>query len=482
VGLINKAVNKVESQENPPVKQEIPPEPGEKEEKAPAQKEMLPQPNENQEKKPARKDKPNQAKKKEENLPAQQEIPPRPEGKKRTIILIGTLLLVVTLLVLGYLFSVRPAPEVTPKGARPSISARKRQANAAAVSSVQKTGAGTKEAIAEGEKTISDEKADESLASKETVKEDKSLAGQEEKTSVLGNKPPVETAEGQIAETKKEPGTIKSTIEQPSEPVLTSGVTKEKESPGAVTLAKDEKKPPEYNPDETFPTEEKETAAEGVTLSYATDLKNWLAERSLTVTQRSDSKAQKYYRKGVSQQRQGKLNQAIGSYRRALSFNPDHVQANLNLATAYLQGGRFKEAEQKLIYLYALKPNDCKTLFNLGLLLYQMEEFPSAEVKLKRLLELDPLHLEANLLLGSVYEERGEIRKALESYLKAYQINSLDPDVLYHLGRVWDIAGEQSKAVKYYRLFLSALSETDNQLKGAVVDRLKYLVSEKEGE
>jgi Flp pilus assembly protein TadD len=329
--------------------------------------------------------------------------------------------------------------------------------------------------------TISDEKRVESLASKEPVNEAGLLTRQEEKASAPENKPPVNTAEGQIAETKKEPGTIRSTIEEPSEPVLTSGVTKEKEIPGAVTPAKDEKKPPEYNPDETFPTEEKETAAEGVTLSYATDLKNWLAERSLTVTQRSDSKAQRYYKKGASYQKQGKLNQAIESYSRALTFNPDHAQAQLNLATTYLQLGRFKDAEQKLIYLYALKPNDCKILFNFGLLLYQTGDLPSAEVKLKRLLELDPYHLEGNLLLGSVYEQRGKIKKAVESFIKAYHINSGDPGVLYRLGRAWDLAGKPSKAVEFYRLFLSAPLQKKSELKETVVDRLNYLVSQEEG-
>ncbi|NIM05147.1 MAG: tetratricopeptide repeat protein, partial [Armatimonadetes bacterium] len=70
------------------------------------------------------------------------------------------------------------------------------------------------------------------------------------------------------------------------------------------------------------------------------------------------------------------------------SLNPDHPEANMNLAVAYLQAGRLKEAEQILVYLYASKPKDCEVLYNFGLLLYQSGELASAESKLERLLEI----------------------------------------------------------------------------------------------
>lgn len=174
------------------------------------------------------------------------------------------------------------------------------------------------------------------------------------------------------------------------------------------------------------------------------------------------------------------MNQAIDSYRKALTFNPDHLPAHMNLATAYLQMGRFKEAELELIYLYALRPKDPLILFNLGLLLYRTGDFASAETKLKKLLEVDRFHLEANLLLANIYLEKKESDQAHEFSMKAYQINSADPRVVYQLGRSWDLAGDQEKAVKYYRLFLNIRAPKESQLELAVRDRLNYLVSQEE--
>jgi Flp pilus assembly protein TadD len=152
----------------------------------------------------------------------------------------------------------------------------------------------------------------------------------------------------------------------------------------------------------------------------------------------------------------------------------------MNLATAYLQIGRYKEAERELIFLYALKPLDPRVLFNLGLLLYQTGNHESAEAKLRKLLEIDSFNLEANLLLGSIYEEKGEMVKALELYMKAYRINSTDAHVLYKLGRAFDLSKDKENAIKYYRLFLQAPGENGEDLKPSVRDRLNYLLSQKE--
>jgi tetratricopeptide (TPR) repeat protein len=201
----------------------------------------------------------------------------------------------------------------------------------------------------------------------------------------------------------------------------------------------------------------------------------------LAVKERSNSRAQRYSSKGISYQRQGKLESAVESYKKALTSDPDHDEARLNLATALMQMGRLKEAEQELTRLYAKSPGDPRILYNLGLLLYRFGEYTSAESKLQEVLESDPLHLEAHLLLSNIYQAWEEHTKALEFCMNAYRINSADPRVLYRLGRMMDQAGELEGAVKYYRLFLKTGSEEESGARLAVRDRLNYLISQKGG-
>jgi Tfp pilus assembly protein PilF len=419
---------------------------------------------------------------KKDNPLAQQEMSPQPKRKKRIAIAVAALLFMGTSLGLGYLFLLKPALEVPPHVARRSMSAKKKPPKLAIAGSKQKRDTGEIKATSGEKETVSKKTSKKPGAPQKPAKEAGMVGKQTEKTSKPDNKEPSALlSESRTPTSEKEQETPKSEIKEASELPISPTTQEEKKIPIDVTPSEGKREAPgEYVRDEIASSGQEEIPSEEIAPSYAMDLREGLAQKPLTVTERSDSRAQKYYNKGISYQQQGKLDRAIASYRKALTFNPDHVQAHINLATAYLQTGRFKEAEQELIYVYALKPRDPKILFNFGLLLYQTKEYSSAETKLKRLLESDPLHLEATLLMANVYEEKGELDKAVEYCMRAYRINSTDPRVIYWLGRAWDVAGETTKAVKYYRLFLSTGSEKESGLNSPVRDRLNYLVSRKE--
>jgi len=418
--------------------------------------------------------------------PVEQETPPKPEGKKRggkkrVVIRVVALLFVGTALGLGYLFLLKPAPEIPPKMHRRSISARKKPAKPATAQPEPKKDTGAGKAKVEKKETASAKTSKKPVVGQEPTKESAKVSAQRAKTSAPKSEPSDRIVESRISKAIDEGETPGLPIEKPQGSIVSSMSEKGEKIPEDVISSEGEKETSgQYIPDETFSLAPEELPSEEITSPYPVEPKKWLAQWSLTISERSDSRAQRYYKKGISYQQQGELNLAIDSYKEALTFNPDHLQAHMNLATAYLETGRFKEAEQELFYLYALKPKDSKILFNFGLLLYQTGEHTSAEFKLKRLLELDPFHLEATLLLSSIHEEKGELNKALESSMKAYRINSADSRVLYRLGRAWDLTGEPAKAARYYRLFLNVCSENEGELELGVRDRLKYLASQGE--
>jgi Flp pilus assembly protein TadD len=409
---------------------------------------------------------------KEEDQPAQKEMPAKAGRKKGIAVALAALLVIIVLSGGGYLYLTKPDQQPPRKTARRSITAkRKLQKPNTELSAQEKETQTTAEATEQPE-TTPEEALTESDASQEQ------LPGAE---LLPGEKQIPERVEDIVS--VKDSQTERAITQEPLEPVLTSTPEKEEKMWSEPYLPEgDTDDPAETGQKETIWSEEEELPEEEIMPFYTSDLKDWVPQRPLIVKDTSSSKAQRYFDKGVAYQKEERYKSAIESYEKALTFNPDHLQAHLNLAIAYLQTGRFKQAEQKLIYLYALKPNDCTVLYNFGLLLYKTGELFSAETKLKRLVELDPLHLEAHLLLGSIYEEKREINQALELYVKAYRINSADPGVLYRLGRVWDIKGELVEAVKYYRSFLNTAPQKNKALELTVRDRLNYLVSQKENE
>lgn len=418
---------------------------------------------------------------KKENPPVEPGAPPKPEAKKgltkkKVVIAVAALLFIGTSLGLGYFFLLKPAPEVPQKVARRSIGARKKPPQAE-----QRKDSEGEKAKGKEEMTASAKASDKIIAGQGPNKETGVVSAQKVKTSAAEGEPSAQTAEIQTYKAKEEPETPKSTIEVPQESFGPSPPEMDKEIQADAIPSEGEKKDSEEDiTDEAMLPESEEMPSEEMRSGYLTEQKEEWTQTALEVTERSNSRAERYYKKGVQNHQRGEFNKAIDFYRKALNFNPDHRQADMNLATAYLQVGRFKEAEQILVYLYALRPKDLKMLFNFGWLLYKTGEHTSAETKLARLLELNPFHLEANLLLASIFEERGEFNKAIEPCMKAYRINSADPRVLYRLGRLYDMMGESTKAAKYYRLFLNSGLEKENELELAVRDRLNYLISKGE--
>ncbi|MGB2981944.1 MAG: tetratricopeptide repeat protein [Candidatus Zixiibacteriota bacterium] len=407
---------------------------------------------------------------KKETPPVQPEAPPEPDrgsGKprRRTLVMRAALLVVALSLGLGYMFFLKPDSEPPANTPRRSISARKepgrlvqkpaeakKDAGVSTTDPSQKKGTPVQSSNKIG---AGEGKATETAAASEAVTE--TLPAEEERSTQVS---PAEEA-GQEGEVPV----------QEDERQISTDVASGEEG---GTL------PEEYREDETLSLPPEELYSDETTPSYASDPGREWTQTAVEVTERSASRAERYFKKGASYQQEGRLSQAIESYREALTFDPDHLPAHVNLATAYLQTSRFREAEQELAYLYAVKPKDPKVLFNFGLLLYRTGEYVSAEAKLRKLLELDPFHLEANLLLASIYEERGGVNKALELCNKAYQINSAHPRVLYQLGRAWDKVGDSAEAAKYYQLYLRTHSKKESQLELAVRGRLNYLLSQKE--
>jgi tetratricopeptide (TPR) repeat protein len=463
-------------------------------------------------------------------------------GKKKLLFLLAPLVLIGVALLLGYFLLLKPAVEEAPKMTRRSISARRlaAQQSDSQAEKTQESGAVPAKTADQGgaEKQPADQannsqtptgkavgasrraqkppanqaKPDEQKVLNENVRaynEPSSTPSEpESKATSPAPKPEPEKEnlkkpiiapeltkdQTAIPQTKEPEQRVQPDALQPEEKLETLGppliqpqdaeealeVLDEAMVPDLVTPqdAQQEWQPEANDGVQTSPPEQ--TSGPEIVPSRPYRSAGTKTEKGLEVSERSESRAERYYRKGISYQQQGDLSSAIDSYRLAVSYNPDHLQANLNLATAYLQTGRFKQAEQILVYLYASRPKDPKVLYNFGVLLYQTKEYASAENKLKKLLELDPFHLEANLLLATIYEDQGELDKAIAACMKAHQIHSSHPRVLYRLGRLWDLAGQPTQAAAYYRQFLNCRSEKDLGSELAVRDRLKYLSTRKE--
>ncbi|PYU97446.1 MAG: hypothetical protein DMG10_30840 [Acidobacteria bacterium] len=127
-----------------------------------------------------------------------------------------------------------------------------------------------------------------------------------------------------------------------------------------------------------------------------------------------------YARMGVIYGEQGRLDEAISAFQKALEMDPTDLESHDKLALAYLLKGRIAEAERILKYLLAVDDENSQAHNNMGWIALKKKDTREARRHFERALQLDPDLLEAYLNLGLIYKEAGDYARAranLEKYL-----------------------------------------------------------------
>jgi len=145
-------------------------------------------------------------------------------------------------------------------------------------------------------------------------------------------------------------------------------------------------------------------------------------------TVKNPEKAVKYYRKaletkggqldkndiktfnllGIALRKQGKWEEAIGEYEKALRISPEDENLLYNMAMAYAEGQDFRNAAGNIRKVLELNPkfhaNDHVLSYNLGLIFAKVNNREAARRFLEYSLKLDPSFQSARKLLEAIFE------------------------------------------------------------------------------
>jgi predicted O-linked N-acetylglucosamine transferase (SPINDLY family) len=175
-------------------------------------------------------------------------------------------------------------------------------------------------------------------------------------------------------------------------------------------------------------------------------------ERALTL---DPDNAEVHNNLGLAMAMQGGLDRAVVHFERALALDPDNAQVHNNLGNAYRAQERTDQAIPHYERALALKPDDALVHNNLGLALAAQGRNDQSMVHHVRALALDPDYAEAHYNLGSVLALEGKTDQALAHYERAL---ALDPDyaeVHNNLGNVLMLQGRIDQGVTQYERALA---------------------------
>ena len=121
-------------------------------------------------------------------------------------------------------------------------------------------------------------------------------------------------------------------------------------------------------------------------------------------------------------QDQGKLEEAIEAYNKALAIKPDYAEAYSNMGIALKDQGKLEEAIEAYNKALAIKPDYAEAYNNMGNALKDQGKLEEAIEAYNKALAIKPDYAEAYNNMGNALKDQGKLEEAIEAYNKALAI------------------------------------------------------------
>jgi tetratricopeptide (TPR) repeat protein len=149
---------------------------------------------------------------------------------------------------------------------------------------------------------------------------------------------------------------------------------------------------------------------------------------------------------GILAAREGKTDEAIGYFQKALALNPEHAVALQNLGNAYRQKKDWGAAKETLEHALALNPEDPDANYGLGMVYAQLNDTSRAYEFLQKALAVRPAYPEALNNLGILYLRTGRPEEAKKSFAESIRVAPGFEQSYLNLARVYAIEGDKAQA------------------------------------
>ena len=179
---------------------------------------------------------------------------------------------------------------------------------------------------------------------------------------------------------------------------------------------------------------------------------------------------------GAALHEQGKLDRAIVSYRQAITLKPVYVEAHNNLGTTLKEQGKLDEAIVSYRQAITLKPDYVEAHNNLGTTLKEQGKLDEAIANYRQAITLKPDYAEVHNNLGAALQEQGEFNKAIVSYRQAIMLKPDYTEAHNNFGATLHEQGKFNEAIEYYKQAIALkpdYAEAHNNLGNALLEHGK---------
>ena len=158
---------------------------------------------------------------------------------------------------------------------------------------------------------------------------------------------------------------------------------------------------------------------------------------------------------GAANQGLGELDEAIESYREAISINPNFAEAYYNMGNVLHEQNKLLEAVSSLKKAVSIKPNYSEAFNNMGNALQDLGKLEEAIQAYNTAIRINPNFAEALNNMGVALRAYGKLKEAIQAYNQALSIRSDYVEALNNKGNAYKDQGRLEKAIDVYKKAIS---------------------------
>jgi tetratricopeptide (TPR) repeat protein len=161
------------------------------------------------------------------------------------------------------------------------------------------------------------------------------------------------------------------------------------------------------------------------------------------------------YNLGIALMELGRTDQAIAAFREVLRLNPDHARAHNNIGNALVSRGRTEDAVEEFLRAIALEPSLEVARYNLGNAMLALERYDEAAERFREALTINPRYAMAHNNLGTVLHLQGRLHAAIPAYEAALAIEPDNVEAHTNLGIALAATERTDEAIRHFRSALA---------------------------
>ena len=155
-----------------------------------------------------------------------------------------------------------------------------------------------------------------------------------------------------------------------------------------------------------------------------------------------------YIRRGNRAYEEGRQQDAVDEYSKAIEIYPKNAVAYNNRGIVYYELGYYEKAIKDYDKAIEVDPNYAAAYTNRGIVFYELGQYEKAINDYDKAIELDSNCAGAYNNRGNVYSELRQYEKSIKDYDKAIELDFNDAKAYNNRGNVYDELGQHEKAIK----------------------------------